>query len=168
MVSREIPIEQMYICLLEGDNYQARYCSSPLATLSFSISKDSPQIAYLKEQENYLIVCEFQNSPRYLSVWEAEKELFRRLNIDCVAAMRDGDEIVGLLLLSAKERGRNFNAVEIGFLETVSSIASVAMKNAALYEKMFREARIDPLTGVVSSSCNIILSRIKDVKGLRL
>ena len=148
VVSREIPIEQMYICLLEGDNYQARYCSSPLATLSFSISKDSPQIAYLKEQENYLIVGEFQNSPRYLSVWEAEKELFRRLNIDCVAAMRDGDEIVGLLLLSAKERGRNFNAVEIGFLETVSSIASIAMKNAALYEKMFREARIDPLTGV--------------------
>lgn len=148
VVSREIPIEQLYICLLEGDKYQARYCSSPLATLSFSISKDSPQIAYLKEQENYLIVGEFQNSPRYLSVWEAEKELFRRLNIDCVAAMRDGDEIVGLLLLSAKERGRNFNAVEIGFLETVSSIASIAMKNAALYEKMFREARIDPLTGV--------------------
>lgn len=91
---------------------------------------------------------EFHSSPRYLSVWEAEKELFRRLNIDCVAAMRDGDEIVGLLLLSAKERGRNFNAVEIGLLETVSSIASIAMKNAALYEKMFREARIDPLTGV--------------------
>jgi len=52
------------------------------------------------------------------------------------------------VLLSAKERGRNFNAVEIGFLETVTSIASIAMKNAALYEQMFREARIDPLTGV--------------------
>ena len=63
--------------------------------------------------------------------------------------MRDGREIVGLVLLSAKERGRNFSAVEIGFLETVCSIASIAMKNAALYEKMFREARIDPLTGEV-------------------
>lgn len=49
--------------------------------------------------------------------------------------MRDGEEIVGLLLLSAKERGRNFNAVEIGLLETVSSIASIAMKNAALYRR---------------------------------
>ena len=27
---------------------------------------------------------------------------------------------------------------------------------------------IDPLPGVVSSSCNMILSRIKDIKGLRL
>ncbi len=147
VISSEIPIEQIYICLLEDGQYQARYCSSPLATLSFSISGNSPQIAYLKEQENYLILSEFQNSPKYLSVWETEKELFRRLNIDCVAGMRDGDEIVGLVLLSAKERGRSFNAVEIGFLETVSSIAPIAMKNASLYEKMFREARIDPLTG---------------------
>ena len=148
VISSEIPTEQIYVCLLEGDVYQARFCSSPLATLSFSFSKDSPQIAYLKEQESYLILREFRNSPRYLSLWETEKELFRRLNIDCVAAMRDGSEIVGLVLLSAKERGRDFNAAEIGFLETVSSIASIAMKNAALYEKMFREARIDPLTGV--------------------
>lgn len=148
VISSEIPTEQIYVCLLEGDAYQARYCSSPLATLSFSFSKDSPQIAYLKEQESYLILREFRNSPRYLSLWETEKELFRRLNIDCVAAMRDGREIVGLVLLSAKDRGRDFNAAEIGFLETVCSIASIAMKNAALYEQMFREAQIDSLTGV--------------------
>ena len=148
VIRREVPVEQVYICLLEENGYQAKYCSSPLATLSFSISKNSPQITCLKEQENYLILSEFQNTPQYLSVWESEKDLFRRLNIDCVAAMREGEEIVGLVLLSAKERGRNFSAVELGFLETVNSIASIAMKNAALYEKMFREARIDPLTGV--------------------
>ena len=34
-------------------------------------------------------------------------------------------------------------------------------------ERLIREA-IDPLPGVVSCSCNIILSRIKDIKGLRL
>lgn len=148
IIAKEVPVGQIYICLLEDGKYQARYCSSPLETLSFSFSKDSPQIAYLKEQSNCLLLSEFRNSPKYLSVWETEKELFRRLNIDCVAAMRDGNEIVGLVLVSAKERGRSFSAVEIGFLETVSSIASIAMKNAALYEKMFREARIDPLTGV--------------------
>ena len=27
---------------------------------------------------------------------------------------------------------------------------------------------IDPLPGVVSCSCNMILSRVKDIKGLRL
>ncbi len=34
-------------------------------------------------------------------------------------------------------------------------------------ERLIREV-IDPLPGVVSCSCNIILSRIKDIKGLRL
>ena len=34
-------------------------------------------------------------------------------------------------------------------------------------EKLIREV-VDPLPGVVSCSCNIILSRIKDIKGLRL
>ena len=34
-------------------------------------------------------------------------------------------------------------------------------------EKLIREV-IDPLPGLVSCSCNIILSRIKDIKGLRL
>lgn len=34
-------------------------------------------------------------------------------------------------------------------------------------ETLLREV-IDPLPGVVSCSCNIILSRIKDIKGLRL
>lgn len=34
-------------------------------------------------------------------------------------------------------------------------------------EQLIREV-VDPLPGVVSSSCHIILSRIKDVKGLRL
>ena len=34
-------------------------------------------------------------------------------------------------------------------------------------EKLIREV-IDPLPGVVSCSCNIILSRIEDIKGLRL
>ena len=34
-------------------------------------------------------------------------------------------------------------------------------------EKLIREV-IDPPPGVVSCSCNIILSRIKDIKGLRL
>ena len=34
-------------------------------------------------------------------------------------------------------------------------------------EALIREV-IDPLPGVIDCSCNIILSRIKDIKGLRL
>lgn len=61
--------------------------------------------------------------------------------------------------------------------ETITQIYRVTGKNklhvhavAASAEEMERLIRdvIDPLPGVVSSSCNMILSRMKDIKGLRL
>ena len=40
-------------------------------------------------------------------------------------------------------------------------------KTLYLSEQLIREV-IDPLPGILSCSCNMILSRIKDIKGLRL
>ena len=60
---------------------------------------------------------------------------------------------------------------------TVTQIYRVTGKNklhvhavAASAEEMeaFLRTVIDPLPGVVSCSCNMILSRVKDIKGLRL
>lgn len=61
--------------------------------------------------------------------------------------------------------------------ETITQIYRVTGKNklhvhavassGEEMEKLIREV-IDPLPGVVSCDCNIILSRIKDIKGLRL
>ncbi len=148
IITSEISVGQVYICLLNETEYQAKYCTNPLATLSFSILKDAPQIDYLRTKDNYLILREFQCDAKHLAMWESEKEIFRRLDIDFIASLRDGEEIKGLLLLSARKRGRNLNATELDFLETVISIASIAIKNAILYEKMCQESWIDPLTGV--------------------
>lgn len=61
--------------------------------------------------------------------------------------------------------------------QTITQIYRVTGKNklhvhavASSSEEMERliQTVIDPLPGVLNSSCNIILSRIKDVKGLRL
>lgn len=61
--------------------------------------------------------------------------------------------------------------------ETVTQIYRVTGKNklhvhavAASGEEMEQLIQnvIDPLPGITSSSCNMILSRIKDIKGLRL
>lgn len=45
-------------------------------------------------------------------------------------------------------------------------VHAVASSNEEM-EKLIRDV-IDPLPGIVSCSCHIILSRIKDIKGLRL
>ena len=43
-----------------------------------------------------------------------------------------------------------------------------AVASSAEEMERFLQTVIDPLPGVVSCSCNMILSRIKDIKGLRL
>lgn len=148
VIREEVPVDQIYICLPEGNQFKARYSANPLNPPTFSIDRASPKIRYLQEQESYLIISEYHCTPHAISDWAAEKELFQRLDIACMVAMRNGDEVTGLILLSSKLHGRPFGATELGFLETVSSIASMALKNAGLYEQMYREARIDPLTGM--------------------
>lgn len=143
----EIPVERVYICLLDGNRYAARYCSSPLESTAFGFSADGPMITWLRNEGAYLLLSEFAATPYYLSVWESEKDLISRMNIQCVSAMRNGDEITGLILLSGRKNGKKFRCSETEYLETLSSVAAITLKNASLYEQMFREARIDPLTG---------------------
>lgn len=143
----ELPARQLYICLADGPRYRARYSSNPLAMSNFTIEGDSPKVAYLRDQDTYLTLNDFAAaSPRALSDWAEEKELLRRLEIDSLAAMRVDGQVVGVVLLSARDHDRAFSVSEISFLETLCAIASIALKNAELYEKIYREARIDPLT----------------------
>jgi len=147
VIDRELPVAQIYVCLAEEEGFVSRYSSNPLVPTSFTIDRESPKVRYLQEQEPYLIMREYYASVHAISDWAEEKELFQRLQIDCIAALRDGQNVVGLVMLAAKDHRRPFHAAETSFLQTVCSIASIAVKNAGLYEKMFREARIDALTG---------------------
>lgn len=147
VIDRELPVAQIYVCLAEENGFVARYSSNPLVPTSFCIDRESPKVRYLREQEPYLIMREYYASVHAISDWAEERELFQRLQIDCIAALRDGQQVVGMVLVAAKDHRRPFHAAETSFLQTVCSIASIAVKNAGLYEKMFREARIDALTG---------------------
>lgn len=147
-IQGEIPVEHVYVCIHEDGRYVSRHSSSPLAASCFYIRDDSPCIDYIKDGEICFILKEFQGSPAYLSMWEEEKSLFGRLRLECIVALKDAEEIVGLVLLSNKERHSPYSYGELSFLSTVGSIASIAVKNASLYERVYREARIDALTGV--------------------
>jgi len=147
-IKQEIPVETVHICLLNGDKYISRCSSNPFAVKDFSISADSPCVSYILSGENCFLLSDFKSTTSYLSMWEEEKNLISRLNLACIAAIKDADNIVGIVLLSSKERGAPYTYVEMTFLETICTIASFAVKNAGLYERVYREARIDSLTGV--------------------
>lgn len=148
VIKLEIPVSRIYVCLPDEENYKADYSSEKLAPRDLIISVDSPCVKYLKRSEQqYMIVSDFRKDPLYLSVWKDEKDRISAHGITCIVALRDGADVVGLIMLPAKEKGTAYTYSELSFLETVSSIASIAVKNAGLYEQMYREARVDSLTG---------------------
>ena len=73
-----------------------------------------------------------------------------------------------LLLVAnvVKEHVLKFHVPTIKALKAQGWTVDVAASGEEM-EKLIREV-IDPLPGVIDCSCNIILSRIKDIKGLRL
>lgn len=147
IIKAEIPAKCVYVCLPGEGGFVASYSSEQLVKKHFVIADDSPCIKYLRRCDKLFLVSDFRRDPLYLSVWREEKELFQRMEIECICALKDGDEIVGLILLSQKDKAVKYTYTELSFLETVSSIASIAVKNAGLYEQMYREARVDSLTG---------------------
>ena len=149
VIRQEVPVEQIYMCLPgEDGDFTARCSARPLGRLTFSLAGDCPMVKYLQEGQNFLLMDEFENTPYALSLWQKEQELIRSLDIRCMIPLRKEKQIVGLALLGRKERSSRYTYMELDFLTTLASVASIAVDNARLYEQMFRKARTDSLTGV--------------------
>jgi len=134
----------------DGKCYIMSRSLSPLDDKSASISADNPLIKYMKSSNECLLMDEFKCLAVYKSMWEKDKEQFAALNIECMMPLKDGDELVGLVALSGKEREGAFNYDDISFLSSVSSVGSIAVKNSRLYQKVYMEARTDELTGLLN------------------
>lgn len=136
VIRSEISVNQMYICIREKDSFVPACSAMPLKPASFSIAVDHPCVKYFEQGENQLVLKEFSSNPLYKSMWQREKELFRKHDVSSICAIKDGNEVVGLLLLAEKDRNAAYTYADFAFINTVSSIASIAIKNAALYKQV--------------------------------
>lgn len=139
VIKNEIHVNQMYICLLEKGEYVPVCSAMPLKPADFTISADHPCVKYFENKENnakHLVLRDMDSDPIFKSMWGSERELLKSHGINCIFALKDADSVVGLLLLTDKERGLGYTYSDFSFLNTVSSIASIAIKNAALYKQV--------------------------------
>lgn len=136
VIKSELRINQMYICTLDKERYVPVCSAMPLKPAKFSISADHPCIKLFERGENYLILSEFESNPLYKSAWGSERQVMAENDIACICALKDGDAVVGLLLLANKEKNAAYTYSDFSFLNTVCSIASIAIKNAVLFGKV--------------------------------
>ena len=150
VVQNAVGIEKVYVCLLDREHqcYRLARSASPLDPKAFSLSLDNPCALWFHTQDSCLLLKEFQATALYKSMWESEKRQLKDLDIECMVPLKCEDGLVGILLLSKKIKNQKFSFDNITFLESVGSIASIAIKNANLYKAAYLEARTDNLTNL--------------------
>lgn len=143
----------IFIADSDGSRYDIAYSASPLDSKQVSLKASNPIVVYLKQKCDFLFMDEFRCLTVYKSMWESEKKQIRDLGVEVFLPLRDGDFLIGFVAISAKEKNGRFTYDDIGFLSSISSIGSIAVKNSRLYEKAYAEARTDDLTGLLNRKC---------------
>ena len=91
---------------------------------------------------------DFERTNSYHSMWEQEKQQLKEWGVECLVSMKDSSDLVGIVMLSRKEKGRAYNYDDFSLLVSANSVCCMAVKNSKMYEQVYDEARKDELTGL--------------------
>ena len=152
VIQKTTNICSVYICLLNEEKqiYQTVYSNQPLSDLSFTMRTDHPLVHCMRSENDSLLIRDFRHSVEYKSMWESEKQNLMELGIECCSGFRTDEELTGMILLSNKGSKGHVTFNDQKLIDSIRSIASIAIKNAKLYEKAYAEARTDELTGLLN------------------
>lgn len=151
VIQKTIEADGIYICIQQkkdGD-YQTAYSDRPLNDLSFTIKKDNPLIKWLRDKDG-MLMREFRTTVKYKAMWETEKRQLSEMKIEACVGLKDDEQLVGVIMLSEKKGRKKIDINDLKLLNSISSVASIAIKNAHLYEQANYEARTDELTGLLN------------------
>jgi diguanylate cyclase (GGDEF)-like protein len=120
---------------------KAEFMSSPYSDFvrSLVVRSDEGILGRVTEQGRTLLVADTEKD-------DLQNFIVRERSV-IVAPLRSEEELLGLLYVGASQEG-TFTAEHCGLVETVSYQASIAMKNARLYEQTQQMAFTDGLTGL--------------------
>lgn len=154
-----VPARRVYVCIAKPADektglgkpmFTVSRSTNPLDRRTLKLESDNPLILALKRSSECLLLEEFRHTTLYKSMWEDEKRQLFELGIECAVPLHCDGEMIGVVLLSGKEKGVRYTYDELTFLSSLAGVASIALKNSRMYEKAYYEARTDELTGLLN------------------
>lgn len=148
LIHEHTSIETAYVFIYSASEqaYQLQACTDKMKSKAVSILADNPLIKWLLSHGVGISYKDFRHTSNYKSMWQTEKTVFETLRAEHILPIICDNELIGLVVVSAKSGKSEYAYSEIAFLESVSSMLSIAMKNAELYETIQEEAQRDSLT----------------------
>lgn len=145
-------VGNIYICMQDapGQPYRGVASDQPLNDLTFTMEEENPMIQWLKEHEEPIIYRDFRYTVEYKSMWESEKHRLDKKHIRYCAGLKDGECLVGVILITDASAKKRLVYDEVQLISSVTSVASIAIKNSRLYERARQEARTDEMTGLLN------------------
>lgn len=145
-------IQKIYIGMLDHttQDFVLRYSDQSLADLSFILRKDNPIIQLCQKSDDFISLDDIEHTIAYKSMWEKEKQQLQRLGTKYCIGLKENNQLIGVILFSNYGKKKPLRHQDFNIISSISSVATIALKNAHSYEKAFLEARTDDLTGVLN------------------
>lgn len=142
---------RMFILLRDVDgNFRIEHTLNPLEEKNFYIKADHPVVPCLSSGSQCLMQQDFSRMLIYRSLWESEKALLQKQEIECFVSIVSETGLTGIIMLAGKP-GKPIEKIEdIHFLKSISNICAGAVKNAYSYERALEESQKDELTGIIN------------------
>ncbi len=146
---------RVYLRVPETGAYRMEGSTNTALAKGREIAADHPLLAWLSQYGHGVSYAEFRRTKIYRSLWESEKRRFDELRVDFILPVINDNSMVAVTLFSEEEldgKSRDLAPAEVTFLESMTAVLAMALKNAALYAAIENKARRDPLTNLYNRS----------------
>jgi diguanylate cyclase (GGDEF)-like protein/putative nucleotidyltransferase with HDIG domain len=145
-----IGVSHLMIFMYDADSekYILAHTANPLDKKNIEIDKNVPYVDFIKDSDACLMIDEFKRSITFRSMWEKEKSLLMDSDTACITSLKNNNELIGIMLIGSKDNNSDYTYDDMVFIESIQSIASIALNNALLFEQTQKRADIDALTGI--------------------
>ena len=150
LIREESDISTAYVYSLnkQSNLYQMVACTDKMRGRTADLTAQNPLITWLSSHKEGIAYEDFKHTINFKSMWETEKATFDGMKANFVLPILCDDELIGLVVLAEAQNKKAYAFTEIAFLESVTSVVSIALKNATLYEQIQEEAHMDTLTNL--------------------
>ncbi len=167
VIKDTLDVKETYVLLPDNKNehFHVINTSNPLNLIDFRLELNNPLVMLLNNTRDCILLDDLKKLNAYKSMWTDEKKELDYLNIECFVPLIDDEKLVGILMLTHKNKSSKFTDDDIDFLENISLISSTALSKAQLYEVVYNEARKDDLTKLLNRK--YFLAALKDLEKKR-